>query len=90
MARTFTREEFYELVWSKPTVQLAKEFGLSDVALGKICRKHDVPKPPLGWWAKKQAGRRVRITPLPRVQRGAQDRIVIAGGETRRELDPLA
>lgn len=90
MARTFTREQFHDLVWSRPTVQLAKEFGLSDVALGKICRKHDVPKPPLGWWARKAAGRSVRVTPLPRAKAGTSDTIVIAGGETRSELDPLA
>lgn len=53
MARVFTREQFYELVWSKPMTHLAKEFAISDVALHKICRKHGIPKPPLGWWAKK-------------------------------------
>ena len=30
MSRTFTREEFYDLVWSKPMTYLAKEFVLSD------------------------------------------------------------
>lgn len=90
MSRVFSRSEFHELVWSKPTVQLAKEFGLSDVALGKICRKHDVPKPPLGWWAKKSAGRTVAITKLPRAKAGVSDAIVIAGGETRAEPDALA
>lgn len=29
------REEFYDLAWSKPMTQLAKEFALSDVALHK-------------------------------------------------------
>ncbi len=33
VARVFTREEFYELVWSKPLTHLAKEFAISDVAL---------------------------------------------------------
>lgn len=90
MARVFTRKEFQELVWSKPTVQLAKEFGLSDVALGKICRKHDIPKPPLGWWAKREAGRTVAVTPLPKARSGISDAIVIAGGETKQEPDILA
>lgn len=45
--------------------KLAKEFGLSDVALHKICRKHDVPTPPLGYWAKKAHGKPVTNTPLP-------------------------
>jgi hypothetical protein len=41
--RVFTRGQFYELAWSRPMTELAGEFGLSDVALHKICRKHDVP-----------------------------------------------
>src|SRR2546423_15717016 len=28
-----TREELYQKVWSKPATRLAKEFGISDVAL---------------------------------------------------------
>ena len=81
MARIFTREQFYELVWSKPLTHLAKEFGLSDVALHKICRKHDVPHPPLGWWAKKAAGKPITRTPLPRAKAGVSDKITIAAGE---------
>lgn len=65
MARTFTRSEFHALVWSKPMTHLAKEFGLSDVALHKISRKHDIPTPPAGWWARQAAGKPVSITPLP-------------------------
>ncbi len=90
MARQFTRSEFYELVWSKPMTHLAKEFGLSDVALHKICRKHDVPNPPLGWWAKHAAGQKVKRTPLPRLKSGISDTINIAGGELRNEPDSVA
>ncbi|MEP3049774.1 MAG: hypothetical protein ABJP48_10555 [Erythrobacter sp.] len=90
MARQFTRSEFYELVWSKPMTHLAKEFGLSDVALHKICRKHDVPNPPLGWWAKHAAGQSVKRTPLPKLKSGISDTINIAGGELRNEPDSVA
>lgn len=90
MSRVFTREEFYELVWSKPMTHLAKEFALSDVALHKICRKHEIPNPPLGWWAKKAAGKPVKQTPLPRLKNGVGDRITIAGGELRQESDLIA
>lgn len=90
MARTFTRKEFYELVWSKPMTHLAKEFALSDVALHKICRKHDIPNPPLGWWAKKAAGKVVKQTPLPKAKAGASDRITIAAGELRPESELIA
>lgn len=90
MARIFTREEFYELVWSKPLTHLAKEFAMSDVALHKICRKHDIPNPPLGWWAKKAAGKLVKKTPLPKASEGVSDRVTISAGELRPEPELIA
>ncbi|WP_414899737.1 hypothetical protein ACMT1E_08865 [Sphingomonas flavalba] len=81
MSRVFTRQEFYDLVWSKPMTHLAKEFALSDVALHKICKKHDIPNPPLGWWAKMAAGKAVKQTPLPKAKAGMSDRITIAAGQ---------
>jgi hypothetical protein len=62
--RTITRESLYELVWSKPCRAVAKELGISDVAVGKICRKLEVPKPERGFWAKKAYGKAVKIIPL--------------------------
>lgn len=90
MARVFTREEFYELVWSRPLTRLAKEFAISDVALQKICRKHDIPNPLLGWWAKKAAGKKVTQTPLPKAKAGIAGKITIANGELGREAAALA
>ena len=79
MARIFTREELYELVWSKPMTHIAKELAISDVALHKVCRKHAIPNPPLGWWAKKAAGKKVTQTPLPKAKADAAEEIRIAG-----------
>lgn len=50
-------EEMQKLVWEKPTQQLSKDLGVSDVAIGKFCKKHNISKPPRGYWAKKAAGR---------------------------------
>ena len=58
-ARRLTREELYALVWERPMNRLAAEFGISDTGLAKICRKLDVPYPPRGYWAKKEAGKPV-------------------------------
>lgn len=52
-----TREELYARVWSVPLLQLAREFGISDVALGRMCRRRNIPCPPPGYWAKRRAGR---------------------------------
>jgi hypothetical protein len=81
VARVFTREQFYELVWSKPMTHLAKDFAISEVALHKICRRHGIPNPPLSWWAKRAARKKVKQTPLPEAKAGTADRITIAGAD---------
>ncbi|MCE9604779.1 MAG: hypothetical protein K8U03_07750 [Planctomycetia bacterium] len=63
--KTLTREDLYALVWKTPMSRLAKEFGLSDVGLAKVCKRHDVPRPPVGYWAKKANGKIVRRPSLP-------------------------
>lgn len=60
-----TREELHQKVWAQPMRTLAKSMGISDVALAKRCRVADIPVPPRGWWARKEAGKTVKITPLP-------------------------
>lgn len=59
------RSELYEKVWSTPITKLAAEFGISDVGLAKACRRHAVPVPPRGHWAKLKAGQTPVRTPLP-------------------------
>ena len=61
----FSRRELYEQVWSTPMIKLAKQYGLSDRGLAKICKKHNIPCPPRGYWAKLQAGKKVKKIPLP-------------------------
>ena len=59
------RSELYEKVWSTPITKLAAEFGVSDVGLAKACRRHAVPVPQRGHWAKLKAGQTPARTPLP-------------------------
>lgn len=59
------REELYRKIWEQPTVKVAAEFRISDVGLAKICRKMDVPKPPLGYWRRIETGAKIAPTPLP-------------------------
>jgi len=72
-----TREELYDRVWSMPATKLAKEFGISDVALGKICKKLDIPKPFPGYWQRIASGYNVTRTPLPDPKSGTQKQINI-------------
>ena len=68
-----TREELYERIWNTPATKLAKEFGISDVALGKICKKLNVPKPYPGYWQQLAVGRRVHKEPLPPIKQGVPE-----------------
>jgi hypothetical protein len=65
MSITLTRQELYDRVWAEPVDTLAREFGLSNVGLGKACRRHNIPVPPRGYWARRSAGHNVRRPPLP-------------------------
>lgn len=65
MSIVLSRKELYDRVWSEPMQRLSKEFGLSDVGLAKTCRRYAIPVPPRGYWAKQQAGHKVRQAPLP-------------------------
>lgn len=63
-----TRQELYNLVWAKPTRTLASELGISDSMIGKICKKHNIPKPPLGYWSRLSNGYKDKIAPLPKLK----------------------
>ena len=72
-----SRQQLYDQVWSKPIRQLAKEYGLSDVGLSKLCRRHNIPLPPMGYWMKISHGMRPAILPLPPLESGQSDVIKI-------------
>jgi len=59
----FNREKLYGQVWSQPVRKVAPEYGVSDVALAKTCRKLQIPLPGRGHWAKVAAGKPVRTRP---------------------------
>lgn len=76
-SRKISREELYRLVWSKPTRDIAREFGISDVGLGKICKRLDVPKPPPGYWQRIASGYKVKAASLPPTRKGQRHEIEI-------------
>ena len=61
----YERAKLYQEVWIEAVTTVAKRYGISDVALRKICRKLAVPLPPLGYWAKLAAGKKLLTPPLP-------------------------
>jgi hypothetical protein len=72
-----TRQQLYDLVWSKAMTQAAAELGVSDVGLKKISRRHRVPTPPRGYWQKLAVGQKPPRPPLPPLASGDRDQIEI-------------
>src|SRR5919202_4184915 len=50
-----SKEELEKIIWTKPTTQVAKDFGVSDKAIEKWCKAYGLQKPPRGYWAKQQS-----------------------------------
>ena len=67
------REELYELVWSKPITKIAKDYAVSDSAIVKMCKKMEIPRPGLGYWTKVECGKKVKVTPLPKLSKKGAD-----------------
>src|SRR5262249_41067293 len=69
---------------------LAKEFGLSDVGLAKICRKLGVEKSARGYWAKAASGMRVRKPRLGPLPKGCVLKTVIRGKTEAEQIQSLS
>lgn len=81
-----TREELYQKVWLKPATLLAKDLGISDVAIAKICKKLDIPKPYPGYWRQVDVGNGVQPPPLPEIRQGIPKDVVIYPNQTKLAL----
>jgi len=61
----YDRNQLYQEVWEEPIIQVAKRYGVSNVAIAKTCRKMRIPVPGRGYWAKVQNGQKLPKPPLP-------------------------
>lgn len=62
----YEREKLYNEVWAEPVLTVAKRYGVSNVALKKVCKNMNIPVPPPGYWTKARAGAaRLKKAPLP-------------------------
>jgi len=64
------RETLYSEVWATPMLSLAPKYGVSSVFLARVCARLNIPRPPRGYWARKQSGQKPKIPPLPKPQPG--------------------
>lgn len=67
-----TREELYNLVWSKPMTQVAEQFEVSGSYMARVCSVLRVPRPESGYWAKLAVGKAPQKPPLSEAQPGDQ------------------
>ena len=84
----WNRVELYNEVWHQPLVKLAKQYGISDVRIGKVCRELRIPHPGRGYWAKRAVGQAIEQVPLPEfkdapVVRRLKLRRTVGGCESR-------
>lgn len=77
-----TRQKLYDLVWSEPITTIVTRYGISNVAFAKTCRRHDIPVPPRGYWAKVQSGHKAHRQPLPERRLGMPETIKFGGSES--------
>ena len=73
--RRVTRAELCESVWSRPMRDIARDLGISDVGLAKLCRRHAIPTPERGHWAKLKHGKEIEQPPLPTLEAGDSELI---------------
>lgn len=76
--RVYRRQQIYDEIWKEPVRTVAKRYGVSDVALSKMCRKLGVPRPPLGFWARRAAGYDDPVPPLGNLPKGAREVIEVS------------
>ena len=74
---TVTRDELFEQVWSKPMSTLAREYGISDVGLAKICKKMEIPRPERGYWRQIEVGRKPKKAKLKTLTKKGVERVYI-------------
>lgn len=63
---------------------------MSDVGLAKICRKHDIPVPPVGYWRKTETGHKAVPPPLPPAKNGLDTLDIYVRERLTPELASLA
>jgi hypothetical protein len=83
-----TRDELYELVWKEPMTKVAPRFGLANVGLAKACKRYDIPRPPVGYWAKKEYGKAPEPTPLPPIKDGMSNELRFLPEERPKPIRP--
>lgn len=84
-----TRQQLYDLVWSKPSTRVGLDYGVSGNAVAKACIKLRIPRPPRGYWAKLAFGKNVARPALPPLEAGQKDSTTLGEYAEKRRQVPV-
>jgi hypothetical protein len=73
---TYRRSELYERVWERPVTEVAKDYGVSNVRLAKVCKRLGVPLPGRGYWARIAAGQKLPRPKLAPLKKGQEEQFI--------------
>lgn len=73
----YSRQELYDLVWSKPLAGAATEVGLSANGLAKLCDRLLIPRPARTHWTRQDKGGSVARPPLPAAPSTTASEIIV-------------
>lgn len=85
-AGPITREQLYELVWTKPMLRVGEMFGVSSSYMARVCTELRVPRPGLGYWTQCEMGRAPQRPALPPAEPGdlTEWKLGLSVGNTQR------
>lgn len=72
-----SRAELYELIWSKPMKEIARQFDIRDQHIAQACDYYDIARPRAGHWQKVEHGKAVERIALGSDRFSAGETIVI-------------
>ncbi len=84
---TLSREELYELVWSKPTAHIARDLAVSTAVVIKACNRLSVPRPSTGHWVKVEHGQTPPRPALPALHSGAPSSATLGDMKRRKKAE---
>lgn len=85
-----TREKLYEEIWAEPITKVSKHYGVSDSFLVRVLQRMNVPRPPMGYWAKLAVGKILPRPPLPEAGPGDELEWLRNGEPRKRRTTPCA
>lgn len=85
-----TRNELYDIGWSKPVSKILEEYALTLSAFKNICKENDIPFPSCGYWSKLRHQKDVVISQLPKSEKKCKDILMPIRTEGEENLSKLS